>query len=84
MSKTLIAGLGAALLLVVFAIQNASEILVKMFFWEFYISLALIIIVCIIIGAIIGMLFTIGKYKKKLKKKDDVLIEKTYDHNAKN
>lgn len=69
MPKTLIAALTASLLLVIFGIQNATEIPVKLYFWEVYSSLSLIIILSIILGAMVGSLFTITSYAKKLKKK---------------
>lgn len=51
------------ILLVIFTIQNSEIVVIKVFFWIFEIPEALLIIVCIIIGLLIGLLIP----KKKVK-----------------
>lgn len=45
-----------ALLAVVFAIQNAQTIMVKLFFWDFSSSMALMMLITLVIGIASGMM----------------------------
>lgn len=65
MQKTLIIGIILAILLVVFALQNAAEVLIHLWFWEAYISLALVLLVTFGMGAVIGVLFSIPSIRKR-------------------
>jgi len=58
------------ILLVIFTIQNSEIVVIKVFFWIFEIPEALLIIVCIIIGLLIGLL--IPKRKAKSVKNENV------------
>ncbi|MGA1843700.1 MAG: lipopolysaccharide assembly protein LapA domain-containing protein [bacterium] len=46
--------IGLLLLLVIFTLQNTQEVDIKLFFWSIYTSKALVILVPLIIGLIIG------------------------------
>jgi uncharacterized integral membrane protein len=60
-----------AILLVIFTIQNSEIVVVKMFFWILEISRALLIIVCICIGLLIGLLIPKKKVKQVKNKNDN-------------
>lgn len=64
--RQLIIGVFIALMAVVFALQNADPVTVKLYFWELRnTSLALILIMTLLIGAIAGILFLApGIYKR--------------------
>ena len=51
------------ILLVIFTIQNSEIVVIKAFFWIFEIPEALLIIVCIIFGLLIGLLIPKRKAK---------------------
>lgn len=51
------------ILLVVFTIQNPEIVVIKLFFWILEMPEALLIIVCIIIGLLIGLLIPKRKAK---------------------
>jgi uncharacterized integral membrane protein len=69
MVKKLIFALVIILFIVIFAVQNAGQVTISFLFWDFYISLAVILMVCIFCGAIVGMLFTMISRSKKMKDK---------------
>ncbi len=52
------------ILLVIFTMQNSEIVSIKMFFWLFEMSRALLIIVCISIGLLIGLLIPKKKAKR--------------------
>jgi len=57
------------LLVVIFAVQNADQVAVHFISWELNISLALLLIVTLIIGALIGLLVATPKilrHKKEI------------------
>jgi putative membrane protein len=60
-----------AILLVIFTIQNSEIVAIKLFFWKFEITEALLIIFCIIIGLLIGLLIPKKKTKPVKKENDD-------------
>lgn len=67
MSKSAIISIIAAILLVIFAVQNAEEAALTLFFWEFKMSLALMLLLLFAVGAGFGYFFhiAIGLRKKK-------------------
>ncbi|WP_373898413.1 lipopolysaccharide assembly LapA domain-containing protein [Haloimpatiens sp. FM7315] len=60
-----------ALFITIFTIENSSIITIKFITWKFNISLALIILLCVIVGASITLLLSLKKelYLKKENKK---------------
>lgn len=79
MQKYLIFGLLAAIIIVAFSIQNAEPVDIQLLFWPVQISKALLILFCMLFGALLGILFSwpsVQKRKKEiglLKKKIDTL-----------
>ena len=61
-----------AVLLVIFTLQNATEISVNIFFWEIAnVPVVLVIIVCIIIGYLLATIYyypLVWKFKRELNK----------------
>lgn len=59
-----------ALLLVVFAVQNAQEVEIRFWVWQFSASLSLVLLISIGIGVMLSILFTTFAIRKKnIKKK---------------
>ena len=48
--------IGLLLLLVIFTLQNTQEVGIKLFFWSIHTSKALVILVPLIIGLVVGWL----------------------------
>jgi uncharacterized integral membrane protein len=69
MQRSLILALVGAILIVIFAIQNATNVeVLKLWFWEIQDSpLALIILITLAIGALLGIAVSIPNYRKKTK-----------------
>lgn len=67
MNKSLIISLVAALLLIIFAIQNAEDVWIKFWFWRFQGSQALIIFISVVLGVLISYFFTIPSNRRKNK-----------------
>lgn len=67
MNKSLIISLIAALLLVIFAIQNAGETEITLWFWSFKGTLALVILISVIFGVLMSYVFTFPSIHKKNK-----------------
>ncbi len=67
MSKSAIISIIAAILLVIFAIQNSEIAALTLFFWEFKMSLSLMLFIMFLLGAGFGYFFhiAIGLRKKK-------------------
>jgi lipopolysaccharide assembly protein A len=66
----LIFALFFAILLVVFAVQNAQEVEIRFWFWQFSASLSLVLLISIGIGVMLSILFTTFAIRKKnIKKK---------------
>jgi len=59
-----------AILLVIFTIQNSEIDSIKLFFWIYEIPRALLIIICIFIGLLIGLLIP-KKKAKSVKNEND-------------
>ncbi|HJX71179.1 MAG TPA: LapA family protein [Bacteroidales bacterium] len=73
MRTKLIISLLLLMLAVIFAIQNSSGIIVKFFFWETAIPVALIIVIALSVGVILGLI--VSKPGKKSVKTDDKKTE---------
>ena len=69
MRRSLIFALIGAILIVIFAVQNAATVdVVKLWFWEIKNSpLALIILITLAIGALLGLAVSIPAYRNKSK-----------------
>ena len=61
------------ILLIIFAVQNAGEVILKFFGKQFTGSLSLFLILSILLGAIIGSLFTLSFHGKTKKENNDSL-----------
>ena len=68
MQKNFILTLIGSILIIIFALTNSAAVLVKVFFWQFEISLALIIFLSAAVGAILAVLF--GGIKQFTKSKE--------------
>ncbi len=68
MQKILIVTLITIILILMFALQNPEEKLLKFAFWEFETSPALVILVSVFLGIIIGVTFIYPALKKRNKK----------------
>ncbi|MFW6359313.1 MAG: LapA family protein [Chroococcales cyanobacterium] len=65
-----------ALITVIFALQNATLVIVNFFAWEFEASLALVLICTLVVGVVIGLLVSVpsglrhklraNRYRKRL------------------
>ncbi len=78
MQKLLIVILVTIILVLMFALQNPGEAELKFAFWEFTTPPALIVLVSVFLGIIIGMAFvypTIRKRNKKIDKLSNNLQE---------
>ncbi len=54
-----------AILLVIFALQNAVQVEIAFFMWQAEMSLALVLLLCVALGGILGALFSLpGLWKK--------------------
>lgn len=87
MQRSLIFALIGAILIVIFAVQNATTVdVVKLWFWEVNNSpLALIILITLAIGALLGILVSIPTYRKKSKTIDQLRKKvKEYESQEKN
>jgi uncharacterized integral membrane protein len=56
-------------LIVIFAVQNAGPAKVRLLFWEFDISLTLLVSITFIIGAILGMTIAFLYSRKRASKR---------------
>jgi lipopolysaccharide assembly protein A len=61
-----------ALLLVIFAIQNAHSVTIKLWFWQFHASMALALIICLVSGFLLSFFY----FLPLLQKKDDIIGNK--------
>lgn len=63
---SLIFGLIAAVLCIIFALQNADDVTIQYFFWELRMALALVIILSMSVGVVVALAITLpGKIKQK-------------------
>ncbi len=65
MRKSIIIGLVAALLLTIFVLKNDTEVPVFLFFGKVDGSLSLILLICIIIGVVLGIIFSVPSISKQ-------------------
>lgn len=63
MQKYVISAIVLIVLVVIFALQNAAPVLVKFYFWDFNMALALLIIGSASAGFVLGTLIRLGKKK---------------------
>ncbi len=81
MQKKIILILLFALVVAVFAIQNSSSVIIKIFQWQGEVSLAFVILGSIVLGSLIMAVVTsfiqlkMGKKIKKLKKEKEAQLE---------
>ncbi|MBN1599866.1 MAG: LapA family protein [Bacteroidales bacterium] len=78
MQRVLIIALLLALIVVVFALQNAAEITVKFFFWEIQSTVAIVLTAVLLIGALLGVLFSLPsiiRKSEKITELEDKLLE---------
>ena len=68
--KLILAGIFLLIFIVAF-IQNFDPVIVKFLFWEFSISISLLILICVFIGAIIAFF----REERKIYKKNKVIKE---------
>ena len=62
---SLIIALFLIVLTVIFAIQNANPVQIKFMFWEMNYSPAILIALAVLLGAVLGMLFSVPILRKK-------------------
>ena len=72
MQRSLIFALILAIIVVIFALQNSDTVTVKLWFWEVQSSVALVMLIILLIGAILGVLFSLPSIFKKNKKIEDL------------
>lgn len=75
MQRTLIFALIAALILVVFTIQNADTVDIRLLLWDVNSSKALIILITLALGSLIGILVSIPSWSKKKKEVEQLKKE---------
>jgi uncharacterized integral membrane protein len=67
----------AALILVLFSVQNAGEVSFKFFIWEPYLPLSVLLIVAFLLGLIVGAIFSFrSSSAQKKEKHKEPTIEK--------
>ena len=72
MQRSLIFALILAIIVVIFALQNSDTVTVKLWFWEVQSSVALVMLIILLIGAILGVMFSLPSIFKKNKKIEDL------------
>ncbi len=75
MQRSLIIGLVLAILLVIFALQNAQEVIITLYFWKFQSSLALLLLISLAIGVFLGAIFSVPSITKRNKKIEELKIK---------
>jgi uncharacterized integral membrane protein len=65
MQRTLLIILVFAVLVAIFALQNSAEVVIKLWFWSIETSVALVVVLTFAAGALMGILFSIPRRKKK-------------------
>jgi uncharacterized integral membrane protein len=64
-----------AILLVVFALQNTEVVITKLWFWEIKTPRALLILLSMLGGLIIGMVTSVERIKRKHKRKEETKVK---------
>jgi lipopolysaccharide assembly protein A len=54
-----------AVLLVVFAIQNAQVVIIRLLFWDFAASMALALLICLISGLLLSFIYFLPLLREK-------------------
>lgn len=75
MQKNLIIALILSTIIVVFALQNAHDVRIVLWLWEIQGYLAFVIIITLLLGAILGILFSLPAIFKKNKMIDTLKDE---------
>ncbi len=77
MHKGIIASLILSVLLVIFALQNTHPVELKLYFWSVSSSLALLVVVLFVMGALLGYLLMIPVIlnKNRIIREKDQLIK---------
>lgn len=65
MQRSLIFALLLILAVVVFALQNSDQLVIKLLFWDVESSIAFIMTLVLLIGALLGVLFSLPSIFKK-------------------
>jgi uncharacterized integral membrane protein len=52
-------------LLIIFVLQNTEIVMVKLFFWELSLPVALLLFVCLAMGLLIGLLIPTSRKKEE-------------------
>lgn len=65
MQKSFIIGLIIAIILVLFAVQNAAPVEISLLFWHPEASMAVLILVSIALGALVGYLLSFSTIRNK-------------------
>lgn len=76
MQKGLVIALILAVLLIVFALQNTGTVGVNLWFWRIESSMALLVIILLAAGVLIGLLATLPatfKHKQRMKELEEKL-----------
>ncbi len=68
MQRSLIIALFLILITVVFALQNSNPVTLKLFFWTVNLPVAYIIPAAVLLGALLGVLFSIPAIRKRSEK----------------
>jgi len=77
MKGKLIAGLVLLVPVLIFAVQNSAPISVTFLQWEFAVPLALLVYASLVIGIVLGVLFSyVGRVRKNRKEKRKLREEK--------
>lgn len=67
MHKGVIFSLILSVLVVIFALQNTDPVTLRLWFWSFETSLALLVIVMLVLGALLGYMLLLPTVYKKNK-----------------
>ncbi len=78
MKRSLIINLILFLLVIIFAVQNSEIISLQLYFWPISISKALLIIIVLLIGVVLGIFASsfAGKNSKNKKEVKSIIAEK--------
>lgn len=74
MQKSFIFGIIIAIILVLFAVQNAAPKEISLLFWRLEASMAILILIAIALGSLVGYLLSFSSLRgknKKIKLKDE-------------
>ncbi|MFO7656455.1 MAG: LapA family protein [Bacteroidales bacterium] len=71
MRAKLIIGLILMLLIVIFTLQNSVSVPIKFFVWKYEMPVALIIVISLAVGVILGLLYTFTRNKPEQTKVAD-------------